>query len=152
MCLLLDIYIYIYIGFSPTGKSFRFVRACERASGRGEARRSCVGEREDDFLRWLGVGEGWFRSRGGGGGDVENVSGVVPGLSRGCPGVVPAVVPCFFGGRRKRVRGCPGVVPGLSRPGCPLFFWWSSKTCPGLSRGCPGGCPVVLFLRPCCHC
>ena len=30
-------------GVSPTGKSFRFVRACERA---GEARRSCVGERE----------------------------------------------------------------------------------------------------------
>ena len=54
------IYMYIYILYiyirlevgggesfvTPTGKSFRFVRACVRASGRGEARRSCVGERE----------------------------------------------------------------------------------------------------------
>ena len=41
------IYMYVYIGGwggesfvrPPTGKSFRFVRACERS----EARRSCVG-------------------------------------------------------------------------------------------------------------
>ena len=42
------IYMYVYVleggGVSPTGKSFRFVRACERAR-RGEA--AWAGERND---------------------------------------------------------------------------------------------------------
>ena len=35
-------------GVSPTGKSFRFVRACVRASGRGEAK--LRGRARDDVL------------------------------------------------------------------------------------------------------
>ena len=50
----IDIYQILEVGgVSPTGKSFRFVRACERA---GEARRSCVGEREARRCVKLGLG------------------------------------------------------------------------------------------------
>ena len=47
-CIHIYVYTHIHIlevgGVIPTGKSFRFVRACERA---GEARRNCVAARSD---------------------------------------------------------------------------------------------------------
>ena len=61
-------------GVTPTGKSFRFVRAC----GRGEARRSCVGA---SCRPQLGPGEAQCPRRPVSKPCRENVIG--------CPGVVP---------------------------------------------------------------
>ena len=158
----------------PTGKSFRFVCACERS----EARRSCVGA----FVAGcrgsarLSVP---FRSV-----PCPIRAGVVPWLSRlsrlcqnsnnelslfsrrtrKAHSSSFGTSPCFAL-RLSCARGCPGVVPvvpwlsrarvgsvlGLSRgcpgvvPGCPVVV-----PCPGLSRGCPGcpGCPVVVPVNP----
>ena len=141
-----------------TGKSFRFVCACERASGERASERSCVSAM---LSRVLGLGEAKC------GGSVCRIcAGVVPGLSRGagarrgsvCRAAVSDLCPGLS-------RGCPVVVPLVSKlekwsslvlrenKDNSFFEFWHkpllcrsvSVLCSALSRVVPV-VPVVLWL------
>ena len=91
---------------NPTGQSFRFVRACERA---GEAK--LRGQARAVMPSSLGHGSGqMFPSA----------------PSSGAPRVVPCPAGCPV--------GCPVVVPWLSR-GAPRVVPWLSRGCPAVPSG-----------------